>query len=308
MNDQDPNRLTYDDILERLPAFVVGALDPDEMLAVEEYIHARPDLMARVHELEAAAAKLAYAAPTRPLPKSLQAKVMNRARASLPARPQSTAVARPERPAQPGRMAQPARRSGWLEQIVAWGRSRGWFALGLVGTAAAALVLGILLRQASANVDELRRQVQDLEQRVADIQAENSALEVENLQLQSELETRQNQLASLAGATQLVALGGTEAAPGASGTLYVRDGEGTLVLSNLEPLSAEQIYQLWLIPTDGAPPIPAGLLDHGGEPLATITLDLPATLDGIAAVGISIEPPGGSATPTGPIVLLGEKA
>jgi anti-sigma-K factor RskA len=181
------------------------------------------------------------------------------------------------------------------------------FALGLVGTAVAALVLGILLRQASANVDDLRRQVQELEQQVADIQAENNELQVENLQLQSELETRENQLASLAGATQLVALGGTEAAPEASGTLYVRDGEGTLVLSNLEPLSAEQIYQLWLIPADGAP-IPAGLLDHAGEPLATITLDLPATLDGIAAVGISIEPPGGSSAPTGPIVLLGEKA
>jgi anti-sigma-K factor RskA len=102
-------------------------------------------------------------------------------------------------------------------------------------------------------------------------------------------------------------LGGTEAAPQASGTLYVRDGQGTLVLSNLEPLSSDQTYQLWLIPPDGAP-IPAGLLGQAGEPVETITLDLPATLDDIAAVGISVEPPGGSAAPSGPIVLLGEKA
>jgi hypothetical protein len=43
MNDQEYHRFTHDDIIERLPAFVVGALDPDEMLAVEEYIHAHPE-------------------------------------------------------------------------------------------------------------------------------------------------------------------------------------------------------------------------------------------------------------------------
>jgi anti-sigma-K factor RskA len=309
MNEQEPYRLTHEEIIERLPSFVVGALDPDEMLTIEEYIQTHPDLMARVHELEIAAARLAYVAPAQPLPQDLQAKVVNRARASLLARtPQTTQRrAQPVAAAHPPRAAQSAPRRGLLAGVAAWWRRRGWVDLSLAGAMAAVLLLGIVLLQTLGEVGGLRRQVQDLEQQVAATQAENSAIRAQNVELQIQLRSRLNQLASLAGATQLVALGGTEAAPQASGTLYVRDGQGTLVLSNLEPLSAGQIYQLWLIPPDGAP-IPAGLLGQAGGPVATITLELPSTLDGIAAVGISVEPPGGSAAPTGPIVLLGEKA
>jgi anti-sigma-K factor RskA len=295
MNDQEYNGLTHDQILEMLPAFVVGALAPDEMLEVEEYIHAYPELMARVHELELAAAKLAYSAPAQQLPMDLHAAVMNRARASLPPRPQPAApVAVTRQPARPVRTA--VREN----PLVEWWRKRAFWDLGLVAAAAAALLLGIFYRDALVEVGDLRRQVQGLEQEVATLQNEN-------VRLQSELDTRLNQLASIAGAQQIVALGGTESAPGASGTLYVQDRSGTLVLNNLEPLGEDQVYQLWLIPPDGAP-IPAGLLGQVAEQTAMITLDLPATLENIAAVGVSIEPPGGSAEPTGPIVLLGERA
>jgi anti-sigma-K factor RskA len=80
-----------------------------------------------------------------------------------------------------------------------------------------------------------------------------------------------------------------------------------LVLSNLDGLSEDQVYQLWLIPPEGqGAPIPAGLLGQAGAPIETITLPLPTTLDSIAAIGVSVEPPGGSDAPTGPIVLFGE--
>lgn len=307
MNDHNLSRFSYEEILEMLPAFVVGALDPDEMLAVEDALDTYPELMARVHDLENAAAKLAYAAPAQPLPKSLQAKVMNRARASLPPRTQAAPAASPSHPAQPPRPPQPEPRQGMWAGLGAWWRRRGLFDIGLTATVAAAILLAILFRQAMIEVDQLRTQVQGLEQQVATLQAENGILEIQNRQLQTELETRQNQLASLADADQMVALGGTEAAPDASGTLYVTDGEATLVLSNLNTLSDDQIYQLWLIPTQGAP-IPAGLLGQAGDDVETITLQLPASLDNIAAVGVSVEPPGGSPAPTGPIVLLGETA
>ncbi|MCC6457822.1 MAG: anti-sigma factor [Caldilineaceae bacterium] len=309
MNDPERSRLTHEEIIERLPAFVVGALDPDEMLAVEAYIQIHPTLMERVHELEAAAARLAYAAPAQPLPDELQAKVIGRARASLQPRRQSrlqpASAANPQRPLQPA--TQPARRRVLLGGLADWWRRRGLSDLSLAGAVAVALILGIVLVQTLNEVGGLRRQVQELGQQITAVQTENSAIRARNVELQIQLQNRLNQLASLAGATQMVALGGTEAAPQASGTLYVRDGQGTLILSNLEPLSSDQTYQLWLIPSDGAP-IPAGLLGQAGGPVASITLALPATLDEIAAVGISVEPPGGSAAPSGPIVLLGEKA
>lgn len=307
MNEQEFSRLTHDDILEMLPAFVVGALEPDEMLDVEEYINAHPELMTRVHELESAAAKLAYAAPSQPLPKDLHAKVMNRARASLSPRQQPVAAPTTHAPPHaPRRQSQPVvqENENWL---VRWLRGRAVFDLGLVAAVAAVAVIGILYRDSLVQIEDLQRQVNSMQAQIATIQQRTNELENENIRLQSELDTRQNQLASIGGAQQVVALGGTEAAPGAKGTLYVHDNIGTLVLSNLDTLGEDQIYQLWLIPPDGAP-IPAGLLGHASQDAETISLTLPTSLDSIAAVGISVEPPGGSTAPTGPIVLLGEKA
>jgi anti-sigma-K factor RskA len=303
MNDYERNGLTHAEILERLPAFVVGALDPDEMLETEDYLHAHPELMARVHELELAAARLAYSAPAQPLPKDLHAKVLNRARSSLPPQPQPTFAPSTAEHSQGRNVRQPARENA----LAAWWRRRAFWDLGLAVAVAAVLILSILYRGALSNMNDLRRQVQGLEQQVATVQEQNSELQNTNSRLQEQLDTSQNQLASIGDAQQMVALGGTDAAPSASGRLYVHDNEGTLVLNNLNPLSDEQVYQLWLIPPEGAP-IPAGLLGHAGEAVETITLPLPTSLDDIAAVGISVEPPGGSEAPTGPIVLLGEKA
>ena len=306
MSDQESKRLTHEEIVELLPAFVVGALDPDEMLGVEEYLAAHPELVGRVHDLGLAAAKLAYVAPSQPLPKELHGKVMGRARASLPPRQQSLPpVLLPEPLSAPPLtlpVARPPRESG----LRAWWRKRGWFDLGLVAAAAAVLVLGLVYRGALGEIDTLRQQVQGLEQQVAAIQEQNTNLQNENIRLQSELDTNQNQMASIAGAQHMVTLGGTDAAPSASGRLYVHDTVGTLVLTNLDGLPEDLVYQLWLIPPDGTP-IPAGLLGGAGQPMETITLSLPMTLETIAAVGVSVEPPGGSSAPTGAIVLLGER-
>lgn len=312
MNERNLSQLSHEDILEMLPAFVVGALDPDEMLAVDAYLVAHPELTEHVNKLEATLSNMAYAAPSRPLPKALHAKVMNRAHASLPARSQplmpktQTVRGTPSGgPARPRSVPQPAPRQGWLAGVGEWWRTRGLYTLSLAGTALATVVLSIALGRALYQVDGLRQQVEELDQQVALIRSAKEQLEEQNIRLQSELDSQLNQMASLAGATQMVALGGTEAAPDASGRLYLSGQQATLVLSNLSGLDSNQIYQLWLIPHDGAP-LPAGLLGHGGSGVETISLGLPTTLDDIGAVGISVEPLSGSTAPTGPIVLLGE--
>lgn len=302
MNEQEYNRLTQDEIIERLPAFVVGALDPDEMLAIEDYLQSHPELAARVQELELAAAKLAYSVPSQPLPVDLHAKIMNRAQSTLVG---NAAPVAPRPPVQRrvAQVQQPVEEN-WL---AAWWRSRGLWDLAMGGAVSAALLFGVFYADALLNVNSLQRQVQILSQQVALVQEQNNSLQNENVRLQNEINLQQNQLASITGAQYTVALGGTDAAPGASGRLYVHDTSGTLVLNNLDELSASQVYQLWLIPPEGAP-IPAGLLGQSSGGTETITLQLPTTLESVAAIGISVEPPGGSAAPTGPIVLLGEKA
>lgn len=65
-------------------------------------------------------------------------------------------------------------------------------------------------------------------------------------------------------------------------------------------------YELWMLPADGQAPISLGLLPQQGER----ALSWPAAADGIAiaALAVSLEPLGGSATgaPTGPVLFTAE--
>ena len=284
--------LTHDQVLDYLPAYVLGTLDPDELLAVDDYLQAHPDLMPRVEELETAAAQLAYAAPPAPLPPGLEARVMAHARADLP--PTLGRVLHPPRPAPPT----------WGELLAVWWRERGIFDVTLLGTAIAALLLAFGLGRAILQLDDLTRQNLTLRDQVTALQADNTVLLDENVRLQQEVQARQNQLAAVAGATDLVALTGTATAPQASAALYVRGGEATLVINNLDPPAAEQTYQLWLLPAAGAP-ISAGLLGSAGRPQQMVVVALPAAVEAFAGVGVSLEPAAGSPTPTGPMVLMG---
>jgi anti-sigma-K factor RskA len=83
--------------------------------------------------------------------------------------------------------------------------------------------------------------------------------------------------------------------------------KGTLVFlaSNLDPLQALKTYELWVIPADGSAPVPAGTFHPDDQGNASIIM--PTLPRGVAAkaFGITIEPDGGSQTPTLPIILAG---
>jgi anti-sigma-K factor RskA len=83
--------------------------------------------------------------------------------------------------------------------------------------------------------------------------------------------------------------------------------EGTLIFlaSHLDQLPAGKTYELWVIPASGAAPVPAGTFrpDERGN-ANVVTAKLQGT-GAAKAFGITIEPSGGSSTPTMPIVLAG---
>jgi anti-sigma-K factor RskA len=77
-----------------------------------------------------------------------------------------------------------------------------------------------------------------------------------------------------------------------------------LFLINLPQLSADRVYQLWLL-REGGTPVSGGVFSpqaDGSARLLVRTGDLGGTLTGMA---ITEEPAGGSETPTGEIVLQG---
>jgi anti-sigma-K factor RskA len=87
--------------------------------------------------------------------------------------------------------------------------------------------------------------------------------------------------------------------------IYVRDRASLIFLaSNLQALPAQKAYELWLIPTSGAP-IPAGVFKPDAHGSATVIN--PPLPPGVQAKGfaITVEPESGSAAPTLPIVMIG---
>jgi anti-sigma-K factor RskA len=86
-------------------------------------------------------------------------------------------------------------------------------------------------------------------------------------------------------------------------TVYSKQ-QGSLLLmaSNLTPLPEDKIYQLWLLPADGSAPMPAGWFKPDGKGNGMMFHKMSA---GVIAKGfaLTIEPAGGSQTPTMPIVM-----
>jgi anti-sigma-K factor RskA len=86
-------------------------------------------------------------------------------------------------------------------------------------------------------------------------------------------------------------------------TIYQKDkGHILLLASNLAPIPEDKVYQLWMLPASGGPPMPCGTfrIDSHGNGMMLDTTEP----EGIDAQGfaVTVEPPGGSKTPTMPIM------
>ncbi|HTM37007.1 MAG TPA: anti-sigma factor [Terriglobales bacterium] len=87
--------------------------------------------------------------------------------------------------------------------------------------------------------------------------------------------------------------------------IYSRDQNGLIfVASNLQPPPAQKAYELWLIPSQGAP-IPAGTFKPDSRGMAmVVNPPLPAGVEA-KAFAITIEPEQGSSAPTSGIIMMG---
>jgi anti-sigma-K factor RskA len=79
------------------------------------------------------------------------------------------------------------------------------------------------------------------------------------------------------------------------------EGRAVLVVDELPDNAADRAYELWFI--EGETPRPAGVFRQDGGRLVTVLDDVPTDAQ---MIGVTEEPAGGSALPTGPILLLGE--
>ena len=84
-----------------------------------------------------------------------------------------------------------------------------------------------------------------------------------------------------------------------------RNGALVFIGSNLAPLPPQKTYQLWLVPMHGEKPMPAGMFTP--DPHGNAMLMMPPMSPGVQAktFAVTIEPAGGSPTPTMPMLLVG---
>ena len=100
-------------------------------------------------------------------------------------------------------------------------------------------------------------------------------------------------------------LAGTEAAPGVDAYIYyMGDSHSAYLLAdNLPALPRGQVYQLWLIRSGQR--TSGGTFSPEPQGEARLTIEAPEPFATYQAVGVTVEPEGGSPAPTGQRVLGG---
>ncbi len=279
-------------IEELLSLYVLGALDGDDLRAVEEHLAGGcADCARLLPELQAEVEALATAPPAVAPSDGALARLMTQLddRASAPPAPSMTPPAPPA--------ARTPRTHG---RAPAW----SWLA---AAAALALLVWGVTLRSSlSGEIDSLRAEL-------AHVRADRDQAAARSTALASELASAEATSERLAQAMAIisspamrpVALAGLKDAPAAKGHTFVDpDGQRAIfVAANLRALPADKTYELWYI-ADGKP-VAAGTFAVDEKGFATVPVARVPPIAQIQAWAVTIEPHGGVPQPTGTMVLKG---
>lgn len=263
-----------------LPAYAIGATDPEETAFVERSLAGYPQLAAELADYAELSEQLLYAAPPISPPSDLEHSL----RAAL--REEVTTAAAPVLADQPA--PHPEKQSGFWSQVRSLFDPGAWTPLG-VAAAAAILLLVIMNGVWLAQINQL---------------------ETEQAALQARLDRQDRILAMLSGAAnggvEEVALHAAGDDPDAYAELRwdAQAQVAVLQANNFPPLPADKVYQLWLIQGDERTSGGLFTVDNMGDGVLVFTP--PAPLDAFEAFGVTSEPAGGSDGPTTPPVALGQ--
>lgn len=285
--------MTDEHVDELVDLYALGALESSEQSMVDEHLEGCERCRALLDESRRMAELLALTPEQIDPPPDLQRRVM--------ARVQQLALAE-----QRG-----SRRRRWGS--FAGGRFGAGGGLRLAAGFAllAALLLGGLAWQLGNQAAVANTANAELQADIARLEAENTQLAGNNEQLAAE----NNQLASAAAelqplaellrrpGTRLVALSDPNDAQAVRGYIVLRsdDTEAFVTTTSLQQLPANQTYQFWLVEGDLLES--AGTFATDEQGVGRITIQGSRPLGDYDAVGISVEPAGGSEQPTD-IVLV----
>jgi anti-sigma-K factor RskA len=272
---------THDEMIVLAPAYVLGALEPDERRAFESHLVECQSCASEVRMLGRVTAGLEQSVPQVTPRAALRDRVLSAVGAGDA---RGTVVGMRD-----ARAREPETGARW-----AVGNWLAYAACVALATAAGLYAMNLRSRVASL---EARLEVAQLRLTAADravVDARRIAFET------------QSAMAVLAASDLTrVELQGAPAAPQAAGrALWSRQSGMVFAANNLPPLPAGKIYQVWLVA--GGPPVSAGLIapDESGRGVGIFRT--PVDVTGPVTVAVTIEPEGGVPAPTGAFYLTGK--
>ncbi len=104
---------------------------------------------------------------------------------------------------------------------------------------------------------------------------------------------------------KVIQLAGEQPAPGSSGQIYWdKENNNWVVAVSLPPPPEGKVYQLWFIKPGG--PVSAGFIKPNEKGYGFNVINVPPDLASLDAAAITLEPEGGSESPTLPIYAQGK--
>jgi anti-sigma-K factor RskA len=259
----------HDQFRENLHFYAVGALPQDESQQLERHLSECAECREELSLLNDAAAQIALAVEPTPPPSRLRERLTTQMQGE-----HSIAPSRVDR----------------LHSVDLSHSRRIWFWAPAFAVAALAFAFVLVWNRDR----EIQRENREL---AAKLQANSQAV-------QQARELIDMLSASDAQRVTLVATG-ERPKPEARAVYSSQKRSLLLLASNLNPLPAKKLYELWLLPSNGTKPVPVGTFKPDTSGSATLVLAQFA--DAVSAKGfaVTIENEPGSATPTLPIILSG---
>lgn len=293
---------TYSDeqLQDQLAAYALGALDPEEIPAIERSLGARPEHQEELRQLREVVAQLAYVAP--------QATPSPAVRQRLMARVAASQATTPATGPSPGVAPQARRPFAWVMPAT------------LTILCAIVLVLGGLSRNLYQSVAALDRANRDLvttmvqlEQALADTRDRQEALALQLAGSQQQIANLNDRLAQEQYVVSFVTAPGVatrqltaaQSSAAAQGEMYMYPGnsQAVVIFSGLPTLEPGKVYQFWL--ADGQKQVAGGTFSVDASGLASLLVQAPREVNAFSQVMVTVEPLGGSTAPGEEVILTG---
>ncbi len=264
----------HDHVNELLAVYALGGLEPEEVKRVEAHLAECPTCRNEAGEALALVGLIAQSMPTARPSETARAQMLNR----IGMKP-GLRVERPARPRLQGAVA--ALGALVVTALLGWN-----------------ILLNNQLNHVSRQVATQAQAVEALSQ-----QATQQAQRVDDLQRQTD--TQQQVVGWVTSpSTQAYDLASQGPIPDAGGRVYVDEDSRKIVVvvQHLRPLGPEQTYQLWIMTPAGLQPSELFTVNQKGWGMTWV--EVPPALANFSGIGVSVEPAGGSQTPT-EVVLAG---